>query len=773
MAIEYQGRSVQQQSDVGLRLEDLVSYDYSAYDSGSGEGAVEIVNRWLIADSLTYSSSLESDPETKELYSASFFQPTVINISGAFYGIFSGSSASVNGPLIVNGTSSFYGPVIVSGNTTHNGYIRLNPVTTNIDNTVSASYIYVSGSTNDLYFTQNGDGYGNTTRLRWLEGNLYTGLLNGGVISITTGSTVFNLSSGSGIIVSLNASLETNPYPTVQYVNWGNFTSQSLTYRTTAIQTFLGIDSNGQIIQQTVPWSGGQYNSSISLGSVLHQNKSTVNASISYPNVAYGWKQRSYDFVKAFGSLKISGYTLSTSGSLGLTVGNGVAFSDGRNYQVDPNNPSYIVDAGTAVSKIFRYYQSGSDFVQDTSGSLGYTTLDSTKYNPNGAGVLTAVSPSKFYVHRIFWYPNSATKGIVDYYGLDEYSTLDDAQSNYINESFVETPNTQQNAIFLGAVIIKGNKDFSSASDYRVLQGGLFRAVGTGGGGGGGAITPGGSTTQIQYNDGGLFAGSANFTFNNTIKEVTITGSLAISGSSIITGSLQVGVPGTNAAAIDTTVGTLSRGTQTKVDWPNASLYNSSNVVTVDWENASLNDNGGNQSVDWTNRALYTPGGLAGIEYSTDYMATSELYPVHTTSNTTSDSLIDAYFNSGHIIRGTVDAAVTDYSLVYLSSTGTWFSLKNISPEATKMVGVCVSQASGTVLIEGDVIVSDDQSRGAYVIGADHGLPIYVGTTNGYMTTTQPTSGVIRVLGHIYHQSTTDANWWLMKFRPSSDWYVL
>ncbi len=31
---------------------------------------------------------------------------------------------------------------------------------------------YVSGSTNDLYFSQNSAGYNNVTRLRWLEGNL-------------------------------------------------------------------------------------------------------------------------------------------------------------------------------------------------------------------------------------------------------------------------------------------------------------------------------------------------------------------------------------------------------------------------------------------------------------------------------------------------------------------------------------------------------------------------------------------------------------------------
>ena len=114
MAINYQGRDIQQQSELGLRLENIVSYDYSAYDTGSGEGAVEIVDKWLVADDLQYVSSIELDPETKEPYSASYFVPTVINISGSFYGSLSGTATSASyalsasyAPLSID-TSSFY-----------------------------------------------------------------------------------------------------------------------------------------------------------------------------------------------------------------------------------------------------------------------------------------------------------------------------------------------------------------------------------------------------------------------------------------------------------------------------------------------------------------------------------------------------------------------------------------------------------------------------------------------------------------------------------------
>jgi len=63
----------------------------------------------------------------------------------------------------------------------------------------------------------------------------------------------------------------------------------------------------------------------------------------------------------------------------------------------------------------------------------------------------------------------------------------------------------------------------------------------TGVGGGGG--TPGGADTQVQYNDAGSFAGSANFIFDGSA--VSVTGSVALSGSGdniVITSNSEAGV---------------------------------------------------------------------------------------------------------------------------------------------------------------------------------------------------------------------------------------
>ena len=410
-----------------------------------------------------------------------------LNISGSTIQVGNNTlvgNTTLSGSIIMSGALGTDNPTVkIYGDTTHNGYIRFDPVSTNINSSISASYIYVSGSTNDLYFSQNGSGYANTTRLRWLEGNLYTGLLNGGLIT-TQSSTVYQISSGSGIIVNLNASLNDNPYPTIQYLNWGNLTASITPFTSSYQQAFVGIDSTGNIFAQGTPFSNGQFDTVINIGGVFFQNQSTINAVKTQPSVAYGFEQSQNIFNRAFGPLKLSGYTLAPSGSStgSLVVGSGTAYAPGSNYTIDPNEPSYTVDNGTSVSKIFRYYQSGSNWVYLTNGGAGFGAIDPANYSNNGT--LTSVGAGNWSIQRVFWFPNSVVKAIVVYYGNQIYTTEANAIANLNIESFVEAPNTAANAVYLGAIVINGTGVFTSPNDFTILPGGLFRQVGGSGGGG-------------------------------------------------------------------------------------------------------------------------------------------------------------------------------------------------------------------------------------------------------------------------------------------------
>lgn len=67
-------------------------------------------------------------------------------------------------------------------------------------------------------------------------------------------------------------------------------------------------------------------------------------------------------------------------------------------------------------------------------------------------------------------------------------------------------------------------------------------------GGGGGNGSPGGSNTQVQYNDGGLFGGTAGFTFNSTSN--TLSAPTANVTNLNVTGNITGGTLYANAAGL-------------------------------------------------------------------------------------------------------------------------------------------------------------------------------------------------------------------------------
>jgi hypothetical protein len=456
-------------------------------------------------------------------------------------------NTTLSGSIIISGsTTTPATPTIkVYGDMETDGVIKFMPVSKTIDTSVSASYIYVSGSTNDLYFSQNASGYNNVTRLRWLEGNLYTGLLHGGLIT-TQSSTVYRISSGSGIIVNLNASLIDDPYPVIQFLEWGNLSASIAPLTASFQQAFVGIDSTGNIFAQGTPFSNGQFDTVINIGGVFFQNQSTINGVKTQPSVAYGFEQQQNVFNRAFGPLKLSGYTLapSSSSTLSLIVASGTAYAPGSNYTVDPNEPYYTVDNGTNVSKIFRYHQSGSTWIYNTNGGAGFTTIDPGQYSNNGT--LTTVQPNDWSIQRVFWFPNSVIKAIVVYYGNQSYSTEADAIANISIESFVEAPNTAANAVYLGAIIIRGNGVLTTPADFTIVPGGLFRQVG-GSGGGGSIITqtlsglsdvlisgPTNGQPLVYNNTSGKWQNSSTLTANLTGNASTATSASFASTASYV-----------------------------------------------------------------------------------------------------------------------------------------------------------------------------------------------------------------------------------------------
>ena len=465
------------------------SYASTAFYVTNAQTASYVVN--AVSSSYTVTASYAQTASYVNVLNQNVTITGSLNITGSTYQI---------GNNTLYGTTLLSGSITISGSTTSpttpsikvygdmetNGVIKFDPVIKSIDTSISASYIYVSGSTQDLYFTQNGQGYSNTTRLRWLESVLYTGILNGGVLTSTPGSTTFTITSGSGLIVTLNASTSSNPYPTVKQITW-NTQTLPITYSGSAKITYVGIDNTGAVIQQTNTWGSldiNQWDNSIAIGVVLTLSGSVSTGVFNSPQISYGPAQKTDDFFRAFGPLKLSGHTLIASGStMSIVKSAGSSYREGANYAINPNHPSTVIENSSNTSKIYRYYLSGSTPVIDTgAGSAGYTVIDPTKYvNTSGqlATVPTNGSNLRYTIQRVFWIPNSPTNAFIVYYGSTLYASLIDAQNGIGIEPFTEAPNTAVNAIQIGYIIVAGNAtDLTNASQASIVQAGLFRNVG-------------------------------------------------------------------------------------------------------------------------------------------------------------------------------------------------------------------------------------------------------------------------------------------------------
>ena len=389
----------------------------------------------------------------------------------------------ISSSLVVTGNATFTGSVVASGAFSAGNYIQMLPVQSVVLPTnQTASYIYTSGSTNDMYFTQYqpGTSFTNTTRLRWLEGGLSSGLLHGGLLSTVNGTTTFNVSSGSGIILTFNATTTTDPYPTIKQVSWGNFVSQSLFYSASAQITYVAIDEFGAISQTNTAFTTAQFKDRIVLGRILHQTGSVTNGTVATPTTAYAINSNTQDFFRAIGPLKVNGQVIAASGStLSITRTAGDSYVEGRNYSADPNSPNYILaanDPALTVTKIYYEWVSGSTVNIDTNGGVGYTAIRPAFYNLNGT--ITAISPTnnKYTVQRVYWFPKSVTRALYVYYGSTIYTTLSEAVAAVSNEpNFSEGDNTRASAVYLGAVVLEANaSDLTSTTKAQIVNAGIF-----------------------------------------------------------------------------------------------------------------------------------------------------------------------------------------------------------------------------------------------------------------------------------------------------------
>jgi len=541
------------------------SYALSSSNAVSSSYALSSSNAVSASYSLSGSNSVSSSyaltasyalnvPETSSFAISASYAISSSNAESASYAI------TASNALLLNGTASSVfattGSNIFSGSQVFSGSLRLDPTTDpgNVSNT--ATFLFVSGSNtaleDDLYFRQNG----NLTKWKWIEGQLQTGLLYGGALNYS-GSTIY-VNSGSGIIMTYGASYGSEISPVAQYINWGPITA-SAQYLTSSNQTYAFIDSSGNLQQQTSFFAPDQYQNAIPLGVFYHADKTAIRGTGGDVATVYNTTNQSFDFIRAFGPLKLEGLTLNPiSSSLSLSVGAGIGYVLGGFYQQDQNNVSHRNINAVPTCSFSRWYRSGSGdgFIADTNGGSFYTTIDNQQWD-NGSGTLANVGNGNWTIQRVFINPTGIRAAV--YYGQKLYTSLADAQSNINSDPFNEATLTAHNNIFAGYLIVQGNAsntDLANTTVNAVVQSGLFRNT-VGGSGGTTFATTLESLSDVNVNsptngqaliyNGGLWengtplnATTASYVALAQSASFAISSSLAVSSSYALSSSYAV-----------------------------------------------------------------------------------------------------------------------------------------------------------------------------------------------------------------------------------------
>ena len=220
--------------------------------------------------------------------------------------------------------------------------------------------------------------------------------------------------------------------------------------------------------------------------------------------------------------------------------------------------------------------------------------------------------------------------------------------------------------------------------------------------------------------------------------QLDVSGSTRITGATTITGSL-ITTDASNIVSIDTF---------------NRYLYNAANQVVINFNTPSLNTPGGNTAFNWSSDYI----SISGIYHKQDSRVDAE-------GESFSNTVLE---HSGQAFRysGKVHGSCVPGNLIYLETDGVWYAVDQTTDVSTKMLGIYLD--NDQVLLEGDVTLDTIQAP-------NYGLPVYIkeGATSGGMITSIPTSGYVRVVGHCYYENATTAGQWILKFRPSNDWYQI
>ena len=519
-----------------------------------------------------------------------------------------GTGANVNGPI--NSLDANLGNAVTAnyfiGSGANLTNIPSGNVSGQVGNALVAGTVYTAaqpnitslGTVTSLSISGNANiGNVGTGGLITATGNVTGGnLITSGTISATGNANVGNIGAAEGVFTSITGTLTTAAQPNV--TSTGTLASLSVsgnanignigTGLITATGNITGANLiTGGLITATGNITGGNINTSGNVsgsGNVIGGNLTTGGLVTATGNITGG-------NLLTTGSMSVGGNA--NVGNIGATNAVFTSISGTLSTNAQPNITSLGTLSNISVSgnaTITNLSVTGNLNAGDiTVGSIanGNSSVDITNTNGN---VTISVDSNNI---AVFTTAGAHIEGIL----ISDNANLGNAaNANYFIGNFYGTANTattantvttnaQPNITSLGNLAnltVVGNSNLGDAGNVYIGGGAPSNTYLTTDGSGNlswsviNNFPPGGSNTQIQFNDNGSYQGNTGFTFNKTTGAVAIPGNLS---ASIITGTLA---NTSNAQPNITSVGSLTSLTLGGNLNSNANIVinNTSNIIT-------------------------------------------------------------------------------------------------------------------------------------------------------------------------------------------------
>lgn len=397
--------------------------------------------------------------------------------------------------------------------------------------------------------------------------NQSTGLLSGGVLSVDTITSRFDMSALEAQYV--DSTISGAPDRTV--FSCPALDSQVVTNLATQDVTYILIDSSCTIAQQATFPNAAERRAKVFVGRLNHSNRTSILFANTIADYLQSPMSQVYDLMNSLGAFNIGdGNKITANGAnLSMNKSAGEMFVASYNYATDNQSPNNVTNiARTAFG--FRYA------TQTTLSGSNVTVLDPTNYD--NAGTITAIGggPNTASVQRVYLFPSN---NMTVQYGQATYPNLAAAIQGISSESFVVTPTSKGLSIPIAYIAIQKNcTSLLDTSCSKIIATNIFGAS---------AGVAGGTTNLQQAYDNSsqpqvttdATRGSMEFKRGSAADTDDVvrvlngsgTETASITGAGVIIGSNLSGT-NTGDVTIDSTTNYVSGGGMQVVEVPNSQV---------------------------------------------------------------------------------------------------------------------------------------------------------------------------------------------------------